>query len=135
MNHDIKRWCKVCISCQQLKVGVNTKSPFQRFKPVSSKFAHIHVNIVGLLPPSKEFHYILAIVDCFSHWPKAIPLPDITAQSVVNAFVLHFVGCYGALETITTNRGRQFTSTLWHNLMTFLGCKIIRTTSYHPKAD
>ena len=135
MNHDIKRWCKACIPCQQSKVGVHTKSPFQRFEPVSSKFAHVHVDIVGPLPPSKGFRYILTIVDRFSRWPEAIPLPDITAQSVVDAFVLHFVGRYGAPETITTDRGRQFTSTLWHDLMTFLGTKIIHTTSYNPKAN
>ena len=135
MNHDIKHWCKACIPCQQSKVGVHTKSPFQRFEPVSSKFAHVHVDIVGPLPPSKGFRYILTIVDHFSHWPEAISLPDITAQSVVDAFVLHFVGRYGASETITTDRGRQFTSTLWHDLMTFLGTKIIHTTSYNPKAN
>ena len=111
---------------------MHTKSPFQRFEPVSSKFAHVHVDIVGPLPPSKGFRYILTIVDRFSRWPEAIPLPDITAQSVVDVFVLHFVGRYGAPEIITTDRGRQFTSTLWHDLMTSLGSKIIHTTSYNP---
>ena len=38
-------------------------------------------------------------------------------------------------EIIITDRGRQFTSTLWHDLMTFLRCKIIHTTSYNPKAN
>ena len=116
-------------------MGVHTKSLFQRFEPVSSKFAHVYVDIVGPLPPSKGFHYILTIVDRFSRWPEAIPLPDITAQSVDDAYVLHFVGHYGAPETITIDKGRQFTSTLWHDLMTFLGSKIIHTTSYNPKAN
>ena len=49
MNHDIIRWCKACIPCQQSKVGVHTKSLFQRFKPVSSKFAHVHVDIISPL--------------------------------------------------------------------------------------
>ena len=88
-------------------MGVHSKSPFQRFEPVSSKFAHVHVDIVGPLPPSKGFRYILTIVDHFSRWPEAIPLPDITAQSVVDAFVLHFVGCCGTPQTITTDRGRH----------------------------
>ena len=75
----------------------------------------------GPLPPSKGFRYIRTIVDRFSRWPEAIPLPDITAQSVVDVFVLHFVGCYGAMETISIDRGRNLyslapllTSTLWH---------------------
>ena len=109
MNHNIKRSCKACIPCQQPKVGVHTKSPFQRFEPVSSKLAHVHVDIVGPLPLSKGFCYILTIVDRFTRWLKAIPLPDITAQSVVDTFLLHFVGCYEASETITADRGREFT--------------------------
>ena len=135
MNHDIKRCCKACIPGQQSKVGVHTKSSFQRFEPVSSKFAHVHVDIVGPLPPSKGSRFMLTIVDRFSRWPEAISLQDITAQYVVDAFVLHFVGRYGAPETIATDINRQFTSTLWHDLMIFLGSKIIHTTSYNPKAN
>ena len=100
---------------------VHTKSVFQKFELTSSKFAHVHADKVGPLTPSKRYRYILSIINCFSRWPEAIPPPVITAQPVVDAFMLHFVGCYGVPETIIVDRGRQFTSTLWHDLMTFLG--------------
>ena len=34
-----------------------------------------------------------------------------------------------------TDRGRQYESALWNQLMQLLGCKRIRTTSYHPAAN
>ena len=36
---------------------------------------------------------------------------------------------------MSTDRGRQFESTLWTQLMHLLGCKRIRTTAYHPIAN
>ena len=85
-------------------MGVHTTSPFQRFEPVSIMFVHVHFDLVGPLPPSNGFRYTLSIVDRFSRWSEAVLLPDITAQSVVDAFVLHFLGRYGAPETIATDR-------------------------------
>ena len=38
--------------------------------------------------------YVLVMVDCFSRWTEACPLPDKTAHSVADAFFNHVVsGC------------------------------------------
>ena len=39
---------------------------------------------------------------------------------------------YGVPSTITTDRGQQFESALWTQLMHLLGIQRICTTSYHP---
>ena len=135
MHHDIKLWCRSCIACQQSKIHRHTISPLQSFPPSSEKFQHIHVDIVGPLPESCGCSYLLTITDRFSRWVEALPLTDITAKSCADAFVLHFVARYGAPYTITTDRGRQFTSQLWKDLTNFLGSELIHTTSYNPKAN
>ena len=58
-----------------------------------------------------------------------------TAKSCADASVLNFVARYGAPLTITSDRGRQFTSPIWKELAKFLGCELIHTTSYNPKAN
>ena len=42
----------------------------------------------------KGNRYVLVIVDCFSRWPEACPLPNKTAVAVADAFFfsLSFVG-------------------------------------------
>ena len=67
--------------------------------------------------------------------PEALPLVDIKAETVADAFFSEWIAPFGTLVTITTNRGAQFESRLWDNLCNQFG--IIRkcTTSYHPQSN
>ena len=79
--------------------------------------------------------YLLTCIDRFTRWPEAIPIPDSTADTVAQAFVTGWISRYGVPSTITTDRGQQFESALWTQLMRLLGTQRIRTTSYHPIAN
>ena len=58
-----------------------------------------------------------------------------TADTVAHAFVDCWISRFGVPSSVTTDRGRQFESALWQRLIEILGCKRIRTTSYHPIAN
>ena len=62
-------------------------------------------------------------------------MPDMTARTVAQTFVNTWIARFGVPSTVTTDRGQQFESALWSSLMQLLGCKRIRTTSYHPIAN
>jgi hypothetical protein len=65
----------------------------------------------------------------------AVPLSEITAETVARQFLTHWVANFGVPTVVTTDRGAQFESQLFHELTCLLGTKRIRTTSYHPSAN
>ena len=75
------------------------------------------------------------MVDRFSRWPEVIPLMDIRAQTIVDAFLSGWVSRFGIYSAVTTDRGAQFDSSLFQSLLSQLGISRIRTTSYHPSSN
>lgn len=132
MSKDVAEWARACIDCQRSKVNRHTNSPLQQFLSPSQRFDHVHIDIVGPLPPSNGSTYLLTCVDRYTRWPEAIPIPDALAETVARAFVANWVSRYGVPSVITTDQGRQFESMLYLALCKLLGVKRIRTTPYHP---
>lgn len=80
----------VCVVCQSSKVQCHTKSPVGTFLLPSAHFDHVLVNIVGLILLSQGLRYLLVIADCFTCWPEAIPISEVTAQAFVLGWVFRF---------------------------------------------
>ncbi|BHF84689.1 hypothetical protein SprV_0902784000 [Sparganum proliferum] len=100
-----------------------------------ARFSHVHLDVVGPLPPSNGFTHLLTCVDRYTRWAEAIPLSNTQAETIVKAFVSRWVAMFGAPSTVTTDCGAQFESALFQTLLNFLGCTRIRTTAYYPAAN
>ena len=135
INSDVRKWARQCIQCQRSKVHRHNVTPLSRFPTTHHIFTNIHIDLVGPLPPSGGFTYLLTMIDRFTRWSEVVPLADCTASSVALAFVTHWVARFGVPVSITTDQGRQFESSLWSQLMSVLGSHRIRTTAYHPIAN
>ena len=135
VKSDIRRWTRSCLQCQRAKINRHTRAPLSPFKPPDARFSIVHIDLVGPLPPSRGFTYLLTCVDRFTRWPETIPLTSITAEDVAQAFLTGWIAHFGVPTTIVTDRGRQFESKLWQVLMSLLGSKRARTTAYHPQSN
>ena len=129
INIDVQRWAWVCLQCQRSKVQRHTITPCPTFATPDVRCDKIHIDIVGLLPRLKGHNYLLTCFDRFTHWPEAISISDITAETVAQAFVRGWIARFGVPSTVTTDRGRQLES---KKLMQLLGSKCLQTTAYHP---
>ncbi|GFU89677.1 hypothetical protein TNCV_2265671 [Trichonephila clavipes] len=128
---DVAKWARHCLVCQKSKIHRHTRSPLLSFQEPSQRFDHVHLELIGPLPPSNGYTYCLRMIDCFSKWPEAQPLKDITAE----AFFSSWVSRFGTPAILTTDRGSQFESSLFKALSKLLGVQKCRTTVYLPQAN
>ncbi len=123
----VAAWCRV--TSQPVSPPGLIANPIQRF-------SHIHIDLVGPLPASREgFTHLFTVVDRSTRWAEAIPLRSTSAACCAEALIGGWVARFGVPEQISSDRGRQFCSSVWDALTRQLGVKMRSTTPYHPQSN
>ena len=135
MSNEIGSWARSCLQCQRNKISSHVKSSVPQIPVPGRRFSHVHIDIVGPLPASNGYSYLLTMIDRSTRWPEVVPLSSITAESCVRAFIAAWVARFGVPATLTSDRGSQFVSSIWTGVCRELGIAVSRTTSYHPQAN
>ncbi|XP_032871989.1 uncharacterized protein LOC116969181, partial [Amblyraja radiata] len=135
LRKEVGHWARTCIPCQTAKVQRHVHAPLQEFPIPHKRFDHIHVDIVGPLPSSQGMTYLFTVVDRFTRWPEAIPLPNSATTTCARALLAHWIARFGVPLDITSDRGHQFTSELWSAMARLLGVRLHHTTAYHPQSN
>ena len=64
---------------------------------------HVHVDLVGSLPPMSGYTHLLTSVDRFTCWPEVIPLNKTNTETVAQAFLFGWVARFGVPSTLTSD--------------------------------
>jgi hypothetical protein len=62
-------------------------------------------------------------------------IPEQSALTIAEKFVVHFVVTFGCLLEVHTDQGRNFDGNLFKSLCTILEVAKTRTTPYHPSSN
>lgn len=135
MDRDIAKWARACPSCQKVKISRHTISGVGEFER-ADRFQHLHIDIVGPLQISADgYKYCVTMIDRATGWPEAIPVQNITAETVARVVLENWISRFGCPSKLTSDQGRQFESDLFNCLMKYLGIHKMRTTPYHPQSN
>ena len=127
-------WCKECAAYNRPKVTRQPSTTVEKMEIPTARFSHVHVDIVGPLPPSREgYTHLLTMIDRSTRWPEAVLLWETTAEAVLDAFVATWVAHVGLPANLTSDRGVQFTSAMWTDWCAKYGVRHIPTTAFHPR--
>ncbi len=135
LSKQVSTMARACLHCQRSKVHKHVHLQPEQIEIPCRRFAHVHVDLVGPLPRSAGFSYLLTVLDRTTRWPEAIPLTAVTAANCAAGFFHGWVQRSGLPATITSDRGPQFASSLWSALCSLLNITHVQTTAYHPQAN
>jgi transposase InsO family protein len=77
----------------------------------------------------------MTMADRTMRWVEAVPIKGISAEACIEAFMSHWIARFGVPETVTSDRGSQFSSFTWSSFCDLLGVRYAMTTAYHPQAN
>ncbi|GFT36586.1 integrase catalytic domain-containing protein [Trichonephila clavipes] len=98
-------------------------------------YEEFNLDIIGPLPTSEGFRFSLTIIDRYSRWMEAFPMPDIRAETIAGNILKGWISRFGTPLVITTDQGTQFEAQLFRELSKLIGFKCNKTTTYHPQAN
>ena len=74
-------------------------------------------------------------MDVYSRYIMAIPVQNHTAQTVSKCLYEHVVAYFGVPRSILSDRGTEFTSSIWESLTQILRIKIWMASLYYPQGN
>lgn len=95
----------------------------------------LSIDIVGPLPLSGGYRYILTMICCFSKWLEAIAIRRATAETVCKVLTKEWLLRYGIPEQIHSDRGTTFTAEETQKMAKDLGIVWTKTPAYSPKSN
>jgi transposase InsO family protein len=135
LAQQVTQWARECLQCQQAKTHRHAQPTPAAIPVPSHRFSHVNIDIVRPLPSSSGYTHLLTIMDRCSRWPEALPLSSTTAAACAFAFIAGWVSRFGVPSSLTSDRGPQFTASLWSEVCSQLGISHTLAPAYHPQAN
>ena len=133
---DTRRFCRRCPECSSYKRGTAPKQGQLQKMTVGMPWERIGVDITGPHPKSRNgYKYILTVTDYFSKWADAFPIRNQEAITVAKVLVDRVFSYMGMPIQVITDRGANFESQLFEELLKRLQIDHVRTTAYKPSTN
>lgn len=137
LKRDVASFIKTCHTCQMVGKPNEVLAPAPLFPipAVNNPFEYLTIDCVGPLNPSKAgSNYLLTVMCQTTRYPAAYPLRTISTKSVVKA-LSQFISVFGIPKVIQTDRGTNFTSRMFNQVLQQLRVKHHKSSVRHPESQ
>jgi len=125
-----------CQECARYHRGILPRQAEMQTPQVGQPWQRVSIDITRPHPRSVKGNvYILTLIDHFSKWGEAFPIPNHTAATVARVLVIHVFSRFGAPEQILSDQGSEFQSELFQDLMALMEIDKRRTSPYKPSTN
>jgi hypothetical protein len=136
----IKNYVASCAFCQQIKVNTPPSTPGLipiKMQSDALPFFQVTYNFITDLLPIDEFDSPMVVVD-YRSTKEVISIPCnkmIDATQTAQNYITHVYRQFGLPDSFLSDRGPQFNSQVFKEMMQLLGVTTLQSTAYHPQTD
>lgn len=136
MTKMVQDFVRGCRRCQLAKTHKHNRPPPNAFVLPNARFEHVHLDFVGSLPISHNGNaYLLTCIDRYTRMAVAVPTNGMTAETLIENFMFHWIAMFGLPRVVTTDNGPCFTAGQWRGFLEQYNIKHVLTTTYHPESN
>jgi hypothetical protein len=136
-NRLVRDFIRSCVVCQRNKTGhLHPVGLLQPLVVPTGVWCNIALDFVEGFPKVGGKSVILMVVDRFLKYAHFIALGHpYSATMVAKAFFDTIVRLHGVSESIISEHGPVFISTMWKELFQLTGTKLCTSSAFHPQTD
>ena len=133
--NDVRFWIKSCRKCQLCRPKPFPKHTEDNLTPIEQPFTRVGLDIIGPLPITKNGNsYIITLVDYFTKWVEAKPIPNMKSEEVIK-FLIEVITRHGPPEIIVTDNGSSFMSDITKMMIDLYGSWVHFVSPHHPESN
>jgi transposase InsO family protein len=136
----VRAYCKGCLPCTKTKTPRNAPVGFLKPLPIPFRaWKDISVDYITPLPPcvrnGRAYRHVAVVVDRLTKMRHFIPTETLSAEEPTAGFIERVYSLHGCPDTIISDRGSQFVSTLWRTISARLGITLRSSSAFHPQTN
>ena len=133
---DCDIYVKSCIQCQTCKFKKRKRKAKMLKHHSGYPWQRCHTDIVGPLTKSKSGNTVVfTIIDQFTKFFVAYPLPDQQGQTLAETFVSHYCTYFGIPDTLVSDNGKSFIEGIFREVVKRLQIHKTNICTYKPSSN
>jgi len=134
IHEDVGKYLSSCLICQRTKPGIEKLQGLMLNHPLEGIFEKLHIDMWECTFRGQHLR-LLTMIDHTTKWAECAILPNKTAESVASHLLNYWICRFGVPRIIITDQDPTFISSIFTTLCQKLGCKVLRSTVYHPQGN